>query len=315
MTAISFRTQENGSFLNVRGSLVNLADRQSVQTAGMTGTRDRWVAMGDPHGMSRGSLDRISMQESRNRTIVFVVGVARSGTTAVARLLNAHPSACIGLERYKRVFRRERAFPLELFEKGRFFSFEPKDTNVRPSKGLFKQLYETMAEKWDTATVVGDKEGYDVMDFVMSDVPDVRIIFMLRNVEAVASSWNVRAFDARDGWPSNNDYRIAVNRWNEANSLAYLCSQSLGDRFLVLDYEKILAGSPPYSKVLHGLLGLKRELKFARRYNAFCREYQERVATKQPLVLNGQADFIAREANMETYRKLSDLAMARLESA
>ncbi|MGY2701665.1 sulfotransferase [Nocardioides sp. HB32] len=35
--------------------------------------------------------------------LLFLVGLARSGTTALLHVLNAHPEVVIGMERYKRV--------------------------------------------------------------------------------------------------------------------------------------------------------------------------------------------------------------------
>lgn len=248
------------------------------------------------------------------RKYAFVVGVARSGTTAMTELLNAHRSICIGMERYKKLYRRKREFPLQLLSKERFFSFEPNDTNQDPMKGAWRHLYESMAEKWDTASVVGDKESYAALDFVLESIPNPHIIFMLRSVEQVASSWNVRAAAERDAWPANNDFRVAVNRWNEANSIAYLLSQSVGERLFVIDYERFFSGSRAYADALLRFLGVQAdEPKFAEAYDLTCSHYRHVVSRKQPVILERQEEFIEREANRRTYERLRELATAQLE--
>jgi Sulfotransferase family len=74
----------------------------------------------------------------------FVFGCPRSGTTAVVRLLQAHPRVVIGMERHKFLLsrRRDRAkFGPALFEPERFFDFRPGDTNVNPDLGHFTGHY------------------------------------------------------------------------------------------------------------------------------------------------------------------------------
>ena len=64
--------------------------------------------------------------------VLLVTGVGRSGTTAIANLLNGHPRTCIGVERYKYKFLRRGEFEGDEFTPQRFFDFRPTDTNVLP---------------------------------------------------------------------------------------------------------------------------------------------------------------------------------------
>ena len=58
-----------------------------------------------------------------DRQTIFVIGVGRSGTTAMAELLNMHDDICIGIERYKFKFVRLGEFEGNEFEPERFFRF------------------------------------------------------------------------------------------------------------------------------------------------------------------------------------------------
>ena len=51
-----------------------------------------------------------------DRQTIFVIGVGRSGTTAMAELLNMHEDICIGIERYKFKFVRRGEFEGNEFE-------------------------------------------------------------------------------------------------------------------------------------------------------------------------------------------------------
>ena len=67
-----------------------------------------------------------------DKTTLIVTGVARSGTTALGELLNAHPLVGLGIERFKFQFLREDNFSADLFTRERFFDFRPEDTNLIP---------------------------------------------------------------------------------------------------------------------------------------------------------------------------------------
>ena len=93
-----------------------------------------------------------------SKRIVFIIGVARSGTTAMADLLNLHPEICIGIERYKFKFVRRGEFDAADFTPERFFDLRARDTNILPHNGgRWKAVYSRMRRKFPRAAVVGDK--------------------------------------------------------------------------------------------------------------------------------------------------------------
>ena len=150
------------------------------------------------------------------RQLLIVCGVARSGTTALARVLNAHPLVCIGLEGYKFHCYHGGGFEPNLFDKSRFFDFQAGDTNIVPEADN-ATLYAAMRQKWDVAQIVGDKipHAFRCMVSIEAAYPRVRFLYVVRNIEAVASSWNARARNELDrGWQRGEDCKRAVKAWN-----------------------------------------------------------------------------------------------------
>ena len=69
----------------------------------------------------------------------------------------------------------------------------------------------------------------------------IRFVFIVRNIYDVAGSWNRRALDPRDAWPIENDYRVAVKRWNDAVGSTYSTVQQ-GVDVADLKYEELFEG-------------------------------------------------------------------------
>ena len=237
-------------------------------------------------------------------SIAFVMGTARSGTTAMAYLLNAHARICIGVERYKHLFNRTKRLDPALFSEQRFFSFDASDTNILPVLEPYKSTYEAMRPKWQQALVVGDKLGARALPAVLRDIADARVVYTLRQVDGVANSWNVRALRANDPWPRENDFSAAVPRWNAMNQLALRALEELGPRMLVVEYERFFAGDATQLWTLEAFLDVPRDEAMAQAYRASSEYYVGTVGGLFATVLEGQAELIAREADMDTYGAL-----------
>ncbi len=172
----------------------------------------------------------------------------------MCELLNADARMCLGLERYKFI-RKEIAPPL--FTRERFFDIRKEDTNIRDD-----ETYEMLRERWDSGTLqyVGDKIPalYHNMGRVWKEIPDAKFIFMLRDLERVASSYNRRASLDRPSWPKDKNYREAVRQWNfslERLNTAYK-NGNAGKLFFV-HYESFFQpDAREYLEALYRFLGL-----------------------------------------------------------
>lgn len=173
---------------------------------------------------------------------IFVCGTGRSGTTALARLLNTHPEIVVGIERYKnRLMTAKSPAGLdELFTKERFFTFHPEDTNINLERSYLNDTAKAK-RKFDAATYIGDKVPnlYRRLELVDQAFADCIVVYVVRDPVHVAASWQRRATNPDDSWPAENDYRKAVCDWNESIRLAAKARRVLGGRILYVAYERV----------------------------------------------------------------------------
>jgi hypothetical protein len=175
---------------------------------------------------------------------LLVTGTARSGTTALAELLNSHEEICVGIERFKFQYLRDGNFSADLLERERFFDFREEDTNLRPAvRPHWQSVYDAIADKWDKARVIGDKvpDMAPVLDDYMAQNPDFKCIYILRNLKDVGLSWQARANRSRDSWPAGKGFEAACESWAEQTRIIHdiVAAGHLRPRMLILDYDAI----------------------------------------------------------------------------
>jgi hypothetical protein len=184
---------------------------------------------------------------------VFVMGIARSGTTVFARVLNAHSKVLIGIERFKLLALQQptrHQFGPELFDRDRLFDVRPTDTNVR------QDLLLSEAGNYEKKTWLGDKipHLFKCGDVVFRRFPNARVFCMLRDGVDVALSWRVRADSARDKWPATNDFIAGIEKWNWANAKLWRLQKAFPGRISFVRYEDFFSkGGASLKKVLRQL--------------------------------------------------------------
>lgn len=208
---------------------------------------------------------------------LLVTGVARSGTTALAELLNAHEEICLGMERFKFQFLRQENFSDSLFDRARFFDFREEDTNILPGpRPQWQGLYDGIAQKWDGAKVVGDKvpDMLPVLPAFLAANPGFRCICILRSLKGVALSWQTRADDPRDSWPGGRGFELACESWQAQmqDLQALIASRTARGRILLLDYDRMSRPGNRSAEAILAFLGLSPSAAFREahaRYGAF----------------------------------------------
>jgi len=246
------------------------------------------------------------------RQFLFVCGVPRSGTTALAKLLNFHPEVAIGIERYKKIALSPAGiteFVPELFSVERFFDFREADTNVKADRD-----YAAMRAKYDSCLYVGDKVPrlYVVLPRLFKAFPSAKFIFITREIEAVAESWNKRADNPEDtNWPETNDFSRAVVEWNRANNIALRYAKEKADQFIVVSYEEIMRNNPSTVQALLGRLGLTGDERFWERYGRLMADAPAR-SSGQVASKPNQREFLLETADNVTYAQLRALTIGAL---
>lgn len=200
----------------------------------------------EAQGEARGD---VRAAHGKSRRYLFVCGVGRSGTTALARCLNRHPRIVLGVERYGRALMTPPCADFDycgLFVKDRFFDFRPADSSVGrgpPPSGWPKRLYDDAYRKYDEAIYFGDKIPglYRRAPFLHETFPGCKVVFLLREPVAVAMSWQARAEDPSDGWFSHNGFAAAITQWNASLAATMLAKTILGDDLIVALFEDVFS--------------------------------------------------------------------------
>lgn len=175
-----------------------------------------------------------------SRRQIFVCGPPRSGTTALARLLNTSQSLVVGIERYrKRLMQVNGEDHRSLFGKERYFRYDTGDTDV-DFNVAHPDLTQSSKRKFDAATYIGDKVPrlYRCLHNVDTAFPDCVVVYIIRDPIHVASSWQRRADSKHDRWPQRNGYQQAVIEWNQSVRFAMAARQRFGNRMILLSYER-----------------------------------------------------------------------------
>lgn len=162
----------------------------------------------------------------------IVSGVPRSGTTALASLLNWHPAVFCGIER----------FPLESVDQSYFTREMVNDKSIPTAH--FETNRDTLKEKAQLEAI-GDKGPRYFYRLAGSEniFSDTRLIFIIRDIAEVFQSWNSRATNPDDrswhrgqtGIFSYLDYLQLLHTFNEIQS---------NHDSIVLSYEQLFYGDP-----------------------------------------------------------------------
>jgi hypothetical protein len=165
----------------------------------------------------------------------------------------------IGLERYLKLSINKK-MTADLWKRERLLDVRPDDTQVQPGHPGWNNAYETLKyayDNYDDLAYVGDKLPRSANSYgcFRDSVPDMKILYMLRNPFDVAASYNKRARNEKDkGWRPQTDYRTAVAHWNldVTETVKYL--EDL--QFHVIRYETVFFDRNEFQGV-YDFLGLE----------------------------------------------------------
>jgi hypothetical protein len=234
---------------------------------------------------------------------LFVCGVARSGTTAFAKLLSCDPQIALGLERFRDLAGANNpAFTSQLYREDRFFDFREGD-GLPPSRN--PGHYPLLREKWNQCTYIGDKipRLFNSAEYVLNHFPGAKMIYISRPIAAVAASWDRRAADPADHWPQKNDFKVAVREWNRGNAAALHWRVREPDRFLVTRYDDVF-GTGDLTR-LFSWLGIAEKTDFGQLRRAL-REQRPVRETEENAIRDA---YVAEKSDHARFAELESLSV------
>jgi hypothetical protein len=241
----------------------------------------------------------ISSSSTRQPDILFLSGVARSGTSALVQVLNEHSSVVMGQERFSVLF-HDRKIKESHFRLPRFLDHRPYDTHAHA--GRLNDSPE-MRSRVQDARYVGDKYPslFKCFDYVFEHFPLARHVYILRNPLSVMESFDRRAQDPNDAW--RHSWEVGLASWNE--SIAKVCglSEQQREQMLIVRYEQLYASVGGLS-TLFWALGLTPPA--SDRLERFVTRFKQLADSTGPRREELRAA-VARQAHWSGYQTLCDL--------
>ena len=248
---------------------------------------------------------------------LFVTGCSRSGTSLMTDILRSHPAIAMGAERYANRY-VERTLDPSFFTRDRFcVEWHSEDSHHRK----MNPYYADLLDRFDSCAYRGDKIPEIALDYstLLNNFEQPRIIYMMRNLLDVASSFKARVLAARRnpspfGWPVDRDHVAAVDEWNQSvrNTLAAVGSRNRA-AFILVRYEHIFDSDLPSR--LCSALGLE----VADEMRAFYREAHERSAeiagSRRMLLTEEEARYVQSHVDTASWQALLELEKAQSAQA
>jgi len=260
----------------------------------------------------------MSSQAINGRRFLFICGTARSGTTALTRIINRHGLIGIGMERFKKIMTRpgckDQLVP-ELFDEARFFDFEDGLTNILPSNSdAMHRYYDEMRRKFPDLAYVGDKvpNSFRTVEHIHEHFPYTKYLFIVRDIFETACSWQARAERAADAWSPDKGAAVAVRPWNETNLTYLKMKRAFPDDFHLVDYHEFFNADPEDYTALDDLcefLELEPDSRMRGAYAGALQHNASKVRAKQRELDPETLRFIAENADLETYRLVGGRAL------
>lgn len=233
---------------------------------------------------------------------LFICGCARSGTSALTKLIGAHEKIVLGMERYGKLENKD-TFSLteEHFTPSRFLTLKKGDTFRKELK--FNPIMIDKLEK-ESYKYIGDKKPalFLVYEELFNIFSDATVIFIYRNVYDVAESWNKRAIKGNN-WPEQRNYKKAVFSWNQ--SLMTTIEQiKKGRNIICVNYEDIFLQKVDLMS-LYTKLGLDIDKSTQIQLNTLLNQ-SDNIEKKRTQLSTEEYTFVEKHAKFRLLREIAE---------
>ncbi len=249
----------------------------------------------------------------------FLLGCERSGTSPMARVLNAHPQVVMGNERYAtlyndmRVGRDHYLVGPELFTPERFLDFRPGDSHqLPPSFGV--RHYEVAAKRFASGDVawVGDKvlpPNVWLARTLADRFPHARFVLIYRDALSVCSSWKRRSDDPGDGWRPWNGYLAGLEHWRDGLAVAeWFLDHGAADRLFLARCEWFFDEDPTYCESMVRFLDLDMHPSIADVHAERSAEFRRREAVTPNSLTAVEREYVLARSEPERVARLDGIA-------
>ena len=237
---------------------------------------------------------------------LFICGCPRSGTSALVDLVNFHPLISIGMERYKYYVNKENIHKInpQAFNYEYFFDIKDEQTNIK-----WERIYEKLSQKYKLGNklTLGDKypHYYEFYNEINKQFQDVKWIFIIRDILDVALSYNARAYNPKDKWPKEANYKKAVAHWNSSliKTWKYLKDCKAPNLF-ICEYEQLFSYNKDYFDSLVSFLEVDNFPELEVFYHQTTKHWHKRQNRKAKEIEKEQLEYIDSKANIKLKKHL-----------
>ena len=244
------------------------------------------------------------MLRETQRKYLFICGCARSGTSALWRLMTAHSKLAIGLERYiGRCNQKDFSMSPKHFVKDRFYTLKVGDTHF-PSieEGKGSEYYSEIKNRYEESIFFGDKTPklFRYYEQLFKVFPNTKILFIYRNIFDVAQSFNLKK--EKTG-PWKRDYKTAVKDWNISLRETNQWLQKRENQILPICYEDLFFGKY-FLENIFDFLEVECEELVQYRFKELREEASEIERVRTDKLSSLEKKYIMQNARFNMYKKL-----------